>query len=63
MCPNVKKIVVNPKTSASKKYPLQLLSELAGAVLDQDTGELLEYRHLLKNPRYKNDWEKHTQKK
>jgi hypothetical protein len=26
------------------------------AVLDQETGELLEYRHLLKHPRFKEVW-------
>ena len=25
-------------------------------VLDQDTGQVLEYRNLLKHPKYKEDW-------
>jgi len=29
---------------------------LAGAVLDSKTGELLEYRHLLKRPHYREVW-------
>ena len=27
-----------------------------GAVIDDDTGELLEYRHLIQRPKYKKDW-------
>ena len=30
--------------------------DVAGAVLDQETGEMLEYRHLLQRPKYKKDW-------
>ena len=33
------------KRLASRRFPLQLLCEMAGAVLDKETGELLEYRH------------------
>ena len=32
--------------------------EAANAVLDQETGELLEYRRLMKHPRYKDVWNK-----
>ena len=51
-----KQVTINPKAAASRKYPSQLLCELAGAVLDQDTGDLLEYRHLLKHPKPKETW-------
>ena len=27
--------------------------------VDEETGELLEYRHLIKNPKYKKDWDIH----
>ena len=30
-----------------------MLNELINAVLDKDTGELMEYRRLMKNPRYR----------
>ena len=30
--------------------------DLAYAVLDDDTGDLLEYRHLIKHPKYKDTW-------
>ena len=48
--------IFSPKAAAFRKYPVQLLCELAGAVLDQDTGDLLEYRHLLKHPKLKKLW-------
>jgi hypothetical protein len=33
-------------------------AEILNAVLDKDTGELLEMRHLLVNPKYKDVWGK-----
>ena len=30
--------------------------EMAGAVMDTDTGDLMEYRHLMKHPKYKEVW-------
>ena len=30
-----------------------MLNELINAVLDEDTGELMEYRRLMKNPKYR----------
>ena len=30
--------------------------DFTGSVLDAETGELLEYRHLIKRPRYKDEW-------
>jgi hypothetical protein len=44
--------------AASQKYPLQFLCDFANAVLDDKTGNLLEYRHLLKHPKYKKVWSK-----
>ena len=40
----------SPKQAASRTSPLQFLCNLAYAVLDDDTGDLLEYRHLIKHP-------------
>ena len=34
------------------------MCEWAQAVLDDDTGDLLEYRQLIKNPKYKEVWSK-----
>ena len=45
-----------PQQAAARKYPLQFMCEYANAVLDGDTGELLEYRHLIKRPKYREIW-------
>jgi hypothetical protein len=42
--------------AASRTFPLQFLCDLAYAVLDNDTGNLLENRHLIKHPKYKDTW-------
>mgnify|MGYP007089473653 CR=1 FL=1 len=44
------------RSTAARKYPLEFLCEYANAVLDGETGELLQYRHLIKSPKYRNDW-------
>ncbi len=41
---------------SAQKYPLQFLCDWAISILDNETGDLLEYRHLLKNPKYKDMW-------
>jgi hypothetical protein len=45
-----------PRQAASRKYPLKFLCDLAYAVLDDKTGDLLEYCHLMKHPKYKDVW-------
>ena len=49
-------IEVSARRAASRRYPLQFLCDLANAVLDGDTGEMLEYRHLITRPKYKEVW-------
>ena len=44
------------KMAASRKFPPQFLCNFASAVLDDETGDLLKYRHLLKHPKYKDVW-------
>ncbi len=44
--------------AASCKYPLQFLCDFASVVLDDETGDLLEYRHLLRHPKYRDVWSK-----
>jgi hypothetical protein len=44
--------------AASRKYSLQFLCDFASAVLDGETGDLLEYHHLLRHPKYRNVWSK-----
>jgi len=49
---------ISAKSAASRKYPLQFLCDYASAVLDDETGEMMEYRHLIKNPKYREAWGK-----
>jgi hypothetical protein len=44
--------------AARRKYPLQFLCDFAYAVLDDKTGDLLKYRHLLRHPKYRDVWSK-----
>jgi hypothetical protein len=46
------------RQAASQRYPLQFLCDLAYVILDDKTGNLLEYRHLMKHPKYKDVWTK-----
>jgi hypothetical protein len=45
---------LTPSNAARRTFPIEILN----AVLDMDTGELLEMRHLLVNPKYKDVWGK-----
>ena len=47
---------LSAKQMSARKFPQQFILDYASAVLDEETGELLEYRHLIKNPKYKKDW-------
>ena len=57
-CMDITSTPATPRQLASRKFPMKLLCEIAGAVLDGSTGELLEYRHLRINPRYRQVWGK-----
>ncbi len=46
------------KQAVSCRYSLQFLCDFANAVLDDETGNLLEYQHLLKHPKHKEVWSK-----
>ncbi len=45
-----------PRQAARGNYPFQFLCNFTYAVLGDKTGDLLEYHHLLKHPKYKNVW-------
>jgi len=48
---------LTPANASRRSFPVEILN----AVLDKDTGELLEMHHLLVNPKYKDVWGKsHT---
>ncbi len=44
--------------AALHKFPLQFLCYFTSAVLNDETGDLLEYCHLLKHQKYKDVWSK-----
>ncbi len=44
------------KQATTRKFPLQFLCNFASAILDNETGDLLEYCHLLKHLKYKDVW-------
>jgi len=47
---------VDPLETACHSNPIDILYEIAGAVLDEETGDLLEYRHLIRHPVHKTIW-------
>ena len=46
---------MKPQNLASRRYPMKFTYEFANAVMDGGTGELLEYRHLIQRPKYKDE--------
>ena len=42
-----------PRSTSARKYPLQFLCKFTGAVLNKETGDMMEYRHLMQNPKYR----------
>ena len=47
---------VAPRKASARQFPLQMFAEMANAVLARETGELLEYRGLMKSEKYKKVW-------
>ena len=43
-----------PRKLAQRKFP----TEMINAVLNQETGEMMEYRQVMKNPKYRALYEK-----
>ena len=43
------KLKLSPRRLASRRFPAEMLN----AVLDEETGELMEYRRVMKNPKYR----------
>ena len=52
----VNNIKFNPVSLSGRKYPLSFLCQFANAVLNHDTGEMMEYRHLIKKPHLQKTW-------
>jgi hypothetical protein len=47
-----------PQQAALHKYPQQFLCNFTNAVLNDKTGDLLEYCHLINHPKHKAMWSK-----
>ena len=43
---------LEPHARAKEKFPMEILREFSNAVLDEETGDMLEYRHLIKHPKF-----------
>ena len=48
-CAAVNQIKMSPAKLASRRYPVEMIN----AVLNEETGELMEYRHIMKSPKYR----------
>jgi hypothetical protein len=51
-------ITASPRRLTQRKFLSQVLLEMVNAVMDLETGDMMEYRHLLKNPKYRETWSK-----
>ena len=49
---------VPAKGTAARKFPLQFLCNWANGVIDKETSELMEYKHLLQNPKHRPRWQR-----
>ena len=47
---------LKPCALAQGKFPMEFLQEFANTVLDEETDNILEYWHLIRLPKYKQDW-------
>jgi hypothetical protein len=48
---------ITAKSTASRRYTQQFITDWANAVIDKETGELMEYKHLLNDPRHRERWQ------
>jgi hypothetical protein len=47
---------ISSAKQARLKVPVGYLTDVANAVLDNETGKMLKYRDLLRHPKYKKEW-------
>ena len=52
LCVDVTQLNITPENCSRRKFPIKMLN----AVLYEDTGELMEMRHLMKNSKYRELW-------
>jgi hypothetical protein len=46
---DIHQVALSPKCLATRHFPVKILN----TVLDEDTGELMEYCAVMKNPKYR----------
>ena len=49
LCATVAQMKLFPKQLASHRFPVEMIN----AVLNEETGKLMEYRHIMKNLKYR----------
>ena len=54
---------ITAKSTTGRKHPLAFLNKYANAVLDAETGKLMEYQHLINTPKYREIWDKSFENK
>ena len=47
-CATINQLRLSPKTLASRRFPVEIIN----SVLNEETGELMEYRQVIKCPKY-----------
>ena len=52
-CAIVAQLNATPKALSQCRLLIAMINAVINAVLDKDTGELMEYRRLMKNPKYR----------
>jgi len=54
---------ITARNTAARKFTQRFITDWANAIIDKETGELMEYKHLLKDPRHQERWQSHLEKK
>ena len=50
LCATINKIILFPASLAGRRFPLEMIN----AVLNKEIGEIVEYRQMMKSPKYRN---------
>ena len=54
LCATINKIILFPASLAGRRFPLEMIN----AVLNKEIGEIVEYRQMMKSPKYRNLYKK-----
>ena len=52
-CCEIRQQPLSARAFTTRRFPKEVLAE----VLNKETGELMEYRHLVRNPKYRKTWQ------